>query len=86
MSCGVGRRRGLDLVLLGLWYRPTATALILPLAWEPPYALGVALKSKIKLKKFKSSPPGTVGVQMMGSPWVGMEEGPELILVLWLQF
>ena len=27
-----------------LWCRPVATALIQPLAWEPPYAEGVALK------------------------------------------
>ena len=45
MSCGVGRRRGLDLVLL--WYRPEAVALIRPLAWGLPYAVAaVALKSK----------------------------------------
>ena len=44
MSCGVGRRRGSDPALLWLWRRPEATALIQPLAWEPPYALGVALK------------------------------------------
>ena len=42
MSCGVGGRRGLDPVLLGLWCRPVAVALIQPLAWEPPYAAGVA--------------------------------------------
>ena len=33
-----------DLVLLWLWYRPAATVLIGPLAWEPPYVAGVALK------------------------------------------
>ena len=26
--------------------RPVAIALILPLAWEPPYAAGMALKKK----------------------------------------
>ena len=36
MSCGVGHRRGPDLVLLWLWHRPDATAPIGPLAWEPP--------------------------------------------------
>ena len=35
-----------DLALLWLWCRPTATALIQPLAWEPPYAMGSALKKK----------------------------------------
>ena len=53
MSCGVGRRRGLDLALLWLWCRPAAVALIWPLTWEPPYAMGVALKSKKKKKKKK---------------------------------
>ena len=33
-----------DLALLWLWYRLAAVALIRPLAWEPPYAAGVALK------------------------------------------
>ena len=46
MSCGVGRRRGSDPELLWLWHRPEATASIRPLAWEPPYAAGVALKKK----------------------------------------
>ena len=44
MSCGVGCRRGLDPALLWLWRRPVATAPIQPLAWEPPYAMGAALK------------------------------------------
>ena len=52
MSCGVGHRHGSDLVLLWLWCRPEATALIQPLAWETPYALGAALK-KQKQKKQK---------------------------------
>ena len=43
MSCGEGhRRRGLDPALLG----PVAIVLIGPRAWEPPYAVGVALKDK----------------------------------------
>ena len=46
MSCGVGRRLGSDLVLLWLWRRPVATALIRPLAWEPPSTAGAALKSE----------------------------------------
>ena len=32
---------------------PAATAPIWPLAWEPPYAVGAALKSKKKKKKEK---------------------------------
>ena len=48
VSGGVGCRRGLDLALLWLWYRPAAVALIRLLAWEPPYAAGMALKEKRK--------------------------------------
>ena len=44
VSCGVGRRRGLDPMLLWLWCRSVATAPIRPLAWEPPYVMGVAVK------------------------------------------
>ena len=44
MSCGIGHRHGWDLVLLWLWLRLMVTALNRPLAWEPPYATGVALK------------------------------------------
>ena len=36
MSCGVGLRGGSDPVLLWLWTRLAAIALIQPLAWEPP--------------------------------------------------
>ena len=35
-------------MLLLLWCRLIATALIRPLAWELPYAVGVALKRKKK--------------------------------------
>ena len=48
LSCGVGRRYDLDSALMWLWCRPAAAALIQPLAWEPPSAMGVALKSKNK--------------------------------------
>ena len=51
MSCGTGRRCGSDLALLWLWRKPAATALIRPLAWEPTYATGIALKKKKKKKK-----------------------------------
>ena len=53
-SCGVGHRRGSDLALLWLWCRPVTTTPIRPLAWEPPYASGVALKGqKDKVTKLK---------------------------------
>ena len=51
MSCGIGRRCGSDPALLWLWCRPAVTAPIGPLAWEPPYATGAALKKKKKKKK-----------------------------------
>ena len=44
MSCGIGHRGDSDPALLWLWCRPSAIALIQPLAWEPPYALGAALQ------------------------------------------
>ena len=53
MSCGVGRGRGSDLALMWLWHRPVATALIRPLAWEPPHALGAALEKAEKAEKKK---------------------------------
>ena len=47
MSCGVGHRHGSDPALL--W--PAAVGPIRPLAWEPQYAVGEALKSKKKKGK-----------------------------------
>ena len=49
MSCGVGQRCSSDPSLL--WRRLPAVALIRSLAWETPYAGGVALKCKKKKKK-----------------------------------
>ena len=61
VSCGVGRRRGLDptwlWLWLWLWCGPAAVTVIRPLAWEPPQATGVALKSKkTKAKRTLSKP------------------------------
>ena len=53
MSCGVGRRHGSDPVLLWLWCRLADTAPIGPLAWEPPYAVGMALEKAKKKKERK---------------------------------
>ena len=53
MSCDVGHRHGVDLILLWLWCRLPATAPIRPLAWEPPYAVGAALEKTKKGKKEK---------------------------------
>ena len=51
MSCGVGRRCGLDLTLLWLWGMLAAVTLIRPVAWEPPYAGSAALEKGKKTKK-----------------------------------
>lgn len=48
MSCGVGRKLGLDPELLWLWHRPAAVVLIQLLAWELPCASPMALKRKKK--------------------------------------
>ena len=53
MSCDVGCRHDSDPALLWLWLRLTAIALIRPLAWEPPYATGVAQEMAKKTKKKK---------------------------------
>ena len=53
MTCGGGRRCGSDLALLWLWRRLAATAPIRPLAWEPPYGAGSALKGQKTKKKKK---------------------------------
>ena len=42
VSSGAGCRHSLD--TMWLWCRPAAIALIEPLAWEPPYTMGAALK------------------------------------------
>ena len=52
MSCGVGCRHSWDPALLWLWRRPVATALIGPLAWESPYAMGAVLE---KAKRHKQT-------------------------------
>ena len=45
----IGHRHGTNPVLW-LWHRPAAVILIPPLAWETPYATGVALKKQNKTK------------------------------------
>ena len=51
MSCGVGRRGGLDLALPWLRCRPAASAPIGLLVWEPPCARDAALKRQKKKTK-----------------------------------
>ena len=75
MSCGVGRRCGSDPTLLWLWRRLVATALIRPLAWEPPYAVGAA--QEIAKKKKKKEP----GVPIMAQ-WKQIRLGTIRLWVL----
>ena len=44
LQVGIGCGCSSNLALLWLWCRPAATAPTGPLAWEPPYAAGVALE------------------------------------------
>ena len=46
LQLSVGHRCSTYLVLLWLWQGPAAAALICPLAWELPYAVGASIKSK----------------------------------------
>ena len=59
MSCIVGHRHSSHptLLLLWLWCRLAATALIWTLAWELPYAAGEAKKRKKRKKKKKKKYP-----------------------------
>ena len=50
-SCDVDRRRDLD--PMWLWHRPMSTAALHLQAWEPPYAVGVALKKRINYEIMK---------------------------------
>ena len=71
MNFGISHRRGSDPALLWLWRRPAATAPIRPLAWELPYAAGVALEEAERQKKKKKKKKGisSLGpVQTLGGP------------------
>ena len=61
MSCGVVCRCVSDPVLLWLWSRLGATALIPPLAWEPPYAVGAAIKRQKETEKKKQKATRRMG-------------------------
>ena len=60
----MGCRRGSDLALLWLWCRPAAAASIGPLAWEPPYAVDMALKGQKTKKKKKNCEWSSVMAQI----------------------
>ena len=55
MSYGVNCRQGSDSELLWLWHRLAAAGPIRSLAWEPPYAMGIVLKSKKNKKQKKKN-------------------------------
>ena len=75
MSCGVDCRHGLNLALLWLWCRLTATALIQLLAWELPYTVGGPKKTKKKKKKGKKK-------KRKGGREEGREKEKEIALVI----
>ena len=50
-------------MLLSLWHRPTAAALIQPLAWELPYAVGMTIKSN---KQKTQAPNCQLPVRLLG--------------------
>ena len=67
MNCGVGHRCGSDPPLLWLWLWLAAVAPIRPLAWEFPYATGVALQSK-KTPRLKATAGVPVVAQWLTNP------------------
>lgn len=75
MSCGIGCRWNLDLVLLWLWCRPAVVAPIQTLAWELPHAMGAALKTNKQINKYHLS-WGSLLVQWVKNP---------VLSLLWLQ-
>ena len=73
----MGHRRGLDPMLLWLRCRLAAVALIGPLAWEPPYAVGVALKRQkrqTERKKERKEEGLSPVVQLVKDPASGAQK------------
>ena len=52
--------------MLGQPRRPAATSTIIPLAWEPPYAVGTALKKKTEDRKKKKKGRGNLDTDAEG--------------------
>ena len=80
MSCGVGRRRGLDPALLWLCSRPEAIAPIEPLSWESPYAAGAALEKakRQEKKKRKKERNGGLGSSHCGAEQMNLTSNHEV--------
>ena len=75
MSCGTGHRCSLDLELLWLWCRLGAVAPIQPPAWEPPYAVGAALKRQQQQQNWSpvTHPlPWSLYTCRSSQPWTGL--------------
>ena len=72
MCCGVGHRHISDPELLSLWCRLAATAPNRPLAWEPPYATGAALKKDKRQNKNKNNKKQYKGATLR------LEHNPEI--------
>ena len=79
MSCGIGCRFGLYPTLLWLWCRPAAVAQIRSLAWEIPYAEGVALKREKKRERERKVIVGTSTVAQRAWQHLGSDG-------TWIQF
>ena len=74
VSWGVGHRHNLDPALLWLWYRPAALAVIQPLIWELPCAVGAALKGKKRANKGRDSQTSmliAIGYHKKSGEWSG---------------
>ena len=54
-----------------LWHRPAAVAPIRPLAWEIPYVVGAALRSKTKIKTKNNEHPQKPNKQKNPTNWRG---------------
>ena len=86
MTCGVGRRLNLDLVLLCLWSRPAAAALIQPLAWKPPYTksvLPLAHTPKKDCQAFSSQALWLLLNSSHSNPWLRFSSAPSGRPPLW---
>ena len=53
MTCGAGGKLSSDYASLWLWCRLATSTPIQSLAWEPPHAVGAALKNKKIVLSFK---------------------------------
>ena len=92
MSCGVGCRHGSDPGVLWLWCSPAPTAPIGPLAWEPPYASGMALKRQNinkcglnyrKTSKSSSLPPQCPSQKVSKRAYLREQHSLVLVVIVW---